>query len=923
MQPTFRAVLVIVFFFWSQLTIAVQTDALEPLEWVRSDSALGLTVLKVVIPVAPFQQHTKIAFKPEQWRVIDRNGALRQLYLTATEDESAINLYGLVQATQDSSLEFFFARDWVHFGGPIFTLSLDTRQAPDRPIPLLAEWSEARNLAFAQSVGDELQSQLLILWMQIADKVYGGASSPEPERLTEVAPEELLTAFSLFSGEAAIQETLQQQLLSEVTNPVADGDINTLQGPEIVSHPFETLVQNRSGGTLAIADLVPVDRYLVYISNPGKALTWLDKLAETGHSLIGFQQQSALQWDLIPRYLERLNLSRELVEKLSPLVRQTAFFGPDLYLEQGSHITLLVEAPTSPLLTAFLKKLFNQSSPTGEDPIQPYGSDNTAYFAQHERWLIFSTSRTEAAAAYQLALSEGQGSLGKSAELRYMLSLLPGEEQGLYVYFSDPFIRAMLGPESKIAQLRRQQARARLNLVTAGALLYRLDHGRAATLEELVRHSYVSQGWLQSWEGDRITLDERGLAHSSLYGTLARMTPLIDLSITTVSAGERQAYQQYVSDYSRYWQTYFDPIGVRITVDKQVHIETLILPLVQNSIYNLVRQTIGGQPISMTLPGLSPTPITTLSFKLPQAMLREWVAGTTQHNVQPDWLKSLGGSLHFALYDSDPLLVLGSADLLGAFSGAWLGGGREFWWWGLLGSLLTQPAAVFVELNNNADSAVDDLLLEELIWNWTVQMDFGDSTLEQLGQNGSRGWVYTLSWEDVLRIHLYIRKINQYLVISNRQINFRTTGSEEVLPEANAGIKIAFDNINAMTPLLHLHRMQRESQAVLKNIGRLLPFLLLGEESPTQAIEWHALFYGSRPEHPTGGTWFWQSETQVLTSNTFGTPSVPRVPSFFDPVDERGPASPLDQLQTLDVRFRFEEEGARVQLTLTPRPAVQ
>ncbi|NJN45203.1 MAG: hypothetical protein HC808_00365 [Candidatus Competibacteraceae bacterium] len=923
MQPTCRTALVIAFFCWFPTTFAVQTAAPEPLEWVHSDSAQGLTVLKVVMPAAPFQQQAKSSFKPEQWRVIDRNGALRQLYLTATEDESAINLYGLVQSPQDSVLEFSFARDWVHFGEPVFTLQLDAKQAPASPTPLLADWSEARNLAFAQSVGEESQSQLLTLWMQIADKVYGGAALPEAERLTETTSEELLTAFSLFSGEAAIQETLQQQLLNATQNTTADGDINTLNGPEIVSHPFETLVQNRSGGDLAIADLVPVDRYLIYINNPGKALTWLDRLADTGHSLIGLQQQSALKWDLIARYLQRLNLSRPTIDKLSPLIRQVALFGPDLYLEHGSHITLLVEAPTSPLLTSFLNKLFNRDLAFDQNTIHSYGSDNTAYFAQHERWLIFSTSPTEANTALQLALNEGRDSLGKSAELRYMLSLLPGEEEGLFVYLSDPFIRAMLGPQIKIAQLRRLQARARLNLVTAGALLYHLDYGQPATLEELTQHGYVANNWLHSWEGDQITLDSQGLAHSSLYGTLARMTPLTDLPVTTVSAGERQAYQQYVSDYSRYWRTYFDPIGIRITVDNQVHIETLILPLVENSIYNLVRQTIGGQPITMTLPGLSPTPITTLSFKLPQAVLRDWVTSTTQQGMPHDWLEGLGGSLHLALYDSDPLLVLGSADLLGAFSGAWLGGSRDFWWWGLLGSLLTQPAALFVELNSSADSAVNDSLLEELIWNWTVGMDFGDSTLEQLGQNGSRGWVYTLSWQDVFRFHLYIRKINQYLVISNRQINFRTTGSEEVLPEANAGIKIAFDNITAMTPLLHLHRMQREGQAVMKNIGRLLPFLLLGKETPAQASEWYTQLYGTRPEHPAGGTWFWHPETQILASTAFGTPSVPRVPSFYDPVDERGPVGPLDQLQTLDVRFRFEEEGARVQLTLTPRPAAQ
>ena len=45
-------------------------------------------------------------------------------------------------------------------------------------------------------------------------------------------------------------------------------------------------------------------------------------------------------------------------------------------------------------------------------------------------------------------------------EFQYMYSLLTTENQasGLFVYFSDPFIRSMVGPKTKILQLRRHQA---------------------------------------------------------------------------------------------------------------------------------------------------------------------------------------------------------------------------------------------------------------------------------------------------------------------------------------------------------------------------------------------------------------------------------------------------------------------------------
>ena len=57
---------------------------------------------------------------------------------------------------------------------------------------------------------------------------------------------------------------------------------------------------------------------------------------------------------------------------------------------------------------------------------------------------------------------------------------------------SDPFVRRMVGPAVKIGQLRRMRARAEMEVITAGALLFRLDGNRARPeLETLVRLGYV------------------------------------------------------------------------------------------------------------------------------------------------------------------------------------------------------------------------------------------------------------------------------------------------------------------------------------------------------------------------------------------------------------------------------------------------
>lgn len=897
-------------------SVTAQDRSVAPLAIQASDpgQTVELPVIGIELPASVFTPYAE-TFYPDQWRVETQNHGPRQLYFAPDAEDDTRRLYGLWQPTRPTTLILHFAEDWVHFQ-PVFSVPLDPAQLQPGPAELLANWASARNAFFSRYVVDsQASSQLLAAWMRLAGQIYG-SGDPGPLNRQSL-PAEPVNVFSLLSGEAAIQETLQQQLLEAAPErqPAAE-TLADLSGPDVPAQPFAEKLGNRPGVELAIARLVPPDRFFVHSDSPAKTLGWLDEIAEVGFEFAGLQQRSYLRRELIERYLARLHLSRTLLDGLSPLAGQVALFGPDVYLGEGSHLTLLVEATASPLLDGLLKRVLG-ANPADADGIFAYGEAEPAYFTRFERWLIFSTSRTEAATALQLAKNGGTGSLGDSAEFRYMLEQLPlVQGNGLYVYFSDPFIRAMVGPQVKIAQLRRSQARARLHLVTAAALLYELDHGTAATLEELLRLGYVDRAWLGSSEGDRVELNN-AVARSRLYGTLAAMTPLQELAIDSITVAERDAYQVYVDDYSRYWSEYFDPIGIRINMDEPLTVETLILPLIENSLYDAVRELIGGEPVALTVPAVTPEPVTMLSFKLPQGLARG-IAAEQLHRDRIGFrlLQRLGNSVHIALYDNDPVVTLGSADVLGAFATPWLGG-RDFLLWGLLGSLLTQPVALFVEL----DGRLDAVTLEDFVWDLVLDGDFGDSSFEQLGQDG-RGWVYTLNVENLFRFHLYIRQIGNYLAISNRQIDFQPVDKTAEAPQANAWLHIAFNQIKALAPSLHLHQMQRRSSAEMKNIGRLLPFMLLKAETPAAAEERHAMIYGSRPAHPDGGEWLWQPLAQDLESSVFGSLWVPRLPSYFE--DPAHPVGPLRDLNALDVRFRFEDAGVRVKLTLTDRtPRVQ
>lgn len=871
----------------------------------EADQHTGLTLLKATFPATVFQLAGQQNALLAQWRFYCADGALQQLYAAADDTQKQVFLYALVRERRSAEIQFYFAGDRVSFPQqPAHRAILTIDNAQPAQESFLKPWTAARKSMFEHIT-----------------RIYNTEDDSDRRRgsrrfRNRSGNADELNVFSLFSGEAAIQETLQTQLIAGAADkPVPSGQtLASLQGPEVPSHPFTELLQHSPQGSLAIADLVPAERWFVHIGKPGKALQWADRLAAAGAELSGMQQQNYIDQALLDRYLRRLHLSRDFVTQLGPLAAQAALFGPDLYLQYGSNLTLLVEAPQSAVLNTLLKIMLGVAG-TGRE-VTAYGnSAQPAYFASHGRWLIFSTSRAEAEAALFLAQNDGYSSLGRSDEFRYMLGQLPPapDGQGFYLYLSDPFIRAMVGPKIKISQARRHHARARLHLTTDAALLHRLDHGRAASLEDLLKLGYVQPHWLKSWEGDEIRLDEQGWPYSFMYGTLAAMTPLDDIAVQTLSEQEREAYQRYVEEYSRFWRTTFDPIGIRVEVADTVRVETLILPLIQNSIYDMVRGAIGGEPVAITLPALSPEPVTTLSLKLSDVVREEIRRDRWLRKI--GLLEQLGDSVHIALYDNDPILGLGSADVLGSFSGPWLSAGMrgDFLYWGLMGALFTQPVALFVELKHSGP--VDLMSVYKLAEGFS--MGFGsDSTLERLGE---RGWVFTWSLENIIRLHLYIRQVDNYLVISNRQFDYR---AQENGPgssvKANAGLKVDFTQLRAMLPTLHLHQMQRRGQAELKTAGRLLPFLLLGAADVEQAGARHQAIFGERPASVPGSRWVWRPEVLELQHSLFGSPRQSRVPAYFELSAEQRKAGLFTGLAGLDLSFRFVDEGVRVILQLKP-----
>src|SRR5207249_170315 len=80
------------------------------------------------------------------------------------------------------------------------------------------------------------------------------------------------------------------------------------------------------------------------------------------------------------------------------------------------------------------------------------------------------------------------------------------------------------------------------------------------------------------------------------------------LPIDKISPAEQQDYLQFRSQYLNLWRRFFDPVGVRLSINKnQVRIDTYILPLLRNNRYDELRAFTGGGTTTLDPAAIPPT----------------------------------------------------------------------------------------------------------------------------------------------------------------------------------------------------------------------------------------------------------------------------------------------------------------------------
>jgi hypothetical protein len=448
--------------------------------------------------------------------------------------------------------------------------------------------------------------------------------------------------FSLFTGALAVQESLQLDAMRGTrpgrprgAKPPADPDarrketvpVADIAGPTIKSHPWKDLLGGAKVDPGPLARCVPDDFYLIEFRSLNKMMDAMDLSDLWGTHLFSQATREARTQNVGER------LKAQLALETNPLLRPAydlvvdgvAVTGSDLFVREGSDVTLIFRAKSADALKTRMDGFLDNAAKAHKDAKRTtgkYGDVEYVHLATPDRSLcVYSAyptadlhvrSNSRVALERVLAAINGKDAdgkavrrLGDTAEFQYVRTLMPrgAKEEDGFIYLSDPFIRRLMGPTVKLTERRRVLCYNHLRMIGHAALLYRTEQGKApSSLDDLVKADCLpgsfNEGIYTCPDGGTYTLSADGrFGTCSHHGHAEFLTPCCEIPLKKANGEEADEYQVFLDDYNRYWRTYFDPIALRVQITPQRYrLETIVLPLIDNSIYTGLSQSLGGAP---------------------------------------------------------------------------------------------------------------------------------------------------------------------------------------------------------------------------------------------------------------------------------------------------------------------------------------
>ena len=755
-------------------------------------------------------------------------------------------------------------------------------------------------------------------WFRHQVEITTREQGKKPPSAEAVSPnnftaEDSLT-YSLFTGGRAISENLQlDRSLRNITATTETVPLESIEGITTASYNWSKWLKGGKPELDPLASAIPADQHALFFPSFQVMLNMLDEVEKQGTPIYGLLETRAESARTRERYQHQLCLSPDALSRLlgPSLVSSAAFTGSDPYLPTGSDVAVLFEAPNPALLRLALAGRHSAAIATSKEVHSVAGTIRgvgyTGVVSPDRRVCSYIATVGNVVAVsnslYQLerviATAQGQTpSMSTLDEYRFFRQRYPRgqtDETALLVV-TDGAIRRWCGPRWRILASRRARAAASLAEIQAASLVQIASGPLGPGVQLPDQLDGIGE----------VSISTKGVS-SSVYGNLEFLTPIAEISATSVTKGEKQAYEWFRDSYQRNWRRYFDPIAIRFSLsDELLAADLSIRPLIAASDYREFINITGAPQDLPDATEVCPHPLMQLSFSFdPKAErlnrdLGFWLApGSALARIGFSWL---GNWVTIILEESDFWKKLGPVLSQGGDSA-----GFEY----AAENHQLVPLSVVFDVGNSfaltaflpaLRSMIEQSAPDMTRWETLTQNDQSYVQISVLDKTGE--WTPALHY--AVTPKRLILSLNKDLLISELAYVKGTASEGRVL----ASPENTFSNLelhmgpDALTILDLFSRDPLESVRRERSWGNL-PILnewhrLAPDKS---AVDFHEQFWYTRLTCPGGGQYVWNEEYRTYESTVYGHPGQPKT--------SEDSASLLNAFEKIGTSLVFEEDGLR------------
>jgi hypothetical protein len=508
---------------------------------------------------------------------------------------------------------------------------------PTGPESIYQQWARKQNEHLAGLLRYYPEESFFHYCLLQSHDRYGVVLPPLP-RLRHDRTKLETDLYQFVTGSTAIQDALQYEALS---GSGRQGDLNihisTIAPPVLASLPYKDLLETKrirdktEPKVAEIARLVPEDQYFLQFNSVDALDEVVDLTTQWGGSLLRLLTVQAEDQRLEAKLQEQLCLRREALARLfaDAVIDELALTGADTFVHEGSDLTIILRLRQPEIFRKAAAAWVDEARKAHADLAEAefnyrghkiaarYTNDRgvSCFVAEHKNYVIYSNSHR----AIRRCLDAAAGispSLYESLDYRYVSTILPpaAAPHAGYFFVSEAMIRRLVGPAAKISEKRRLQCFNNLVMLNNASLMYRMEYGRSPrSLSDLVEGRFIDPAKIVCPHGGAYAFDAAHDACTcSLHNRLKYLTPNTELTVLNVSHSEAAEYERYKQRYQAFWQGAFDPVAIRIGMERRVKLETCLLPTANGGLYEEVRAMLDKTPRAIGTARFAPSAVASL-----------------------------------------------------------------------------------------------------------------------------------------------------------------------------------------------------------------------------------------------------------------------------------------------------------------------